>query len=150
MIRSGRCRFAERVAAVAAPGPVFWLFDEATVDGVAVDVFQFLDALLGSANVEVVVTGLPEASVGCLEFLGDGLLQRLYGPRESRAFWFADEQVDVLGHDHVADHVEPITATGLFERALEGFFGERCVKEGLPTITAKGNEVQSTGLLQTD
>jgi len=52
--------FAERVVTVAAPGPVLGTFDQTTMDGVAVDVLQLLDALLGSADVEVVISRLPK------------------------------------------------------------------------------------------
>jgi len=120
------------------------------MDGVAVDVLQFLDTLLGAPHVEVIVTGLPEAPVVSVEFLGHGLLQRLYRAGESGAFGFADEQVNVFGHDHVADHVESVAATGLLERTLEDLPCAGCVEEGLPTITAEGDEVQISGLLETD
>jgi len=96
-----------------------------------------------------VVTSLPEVPVVSVEFLGDGLLQRLDRAGQRRAFGFADEQVDVLGHYHVAHHVEAIATTGLFEGALECFSGVGCVEEGLSTITAEGDEVQSPGLLET-
>ncbi len=82
----------------AAPWPVFRPPDQPTMDRVAVDVFQFLDALLGAPHVEVIVTGLPEEPVVCVQFLGSGLLQRLYRPGESSAFGFREKQVDVLGH----------------------------------------------------
>ena len=52
--------FAESVVTVAAPGPVFGLLNESTVDGIAVDVLQFLYALRRSAHIEVVVSRLPE------------------------------------------------------------------------------------------
>ena len=63
--RNGRfdldgAEFAERVVAVAAPGPVFGMRDESAMDWVAVDVLQFLDALLGITHIEVVISRLPE------------------------------------------------------------------------------------------
>ena len=39
-----------------------------------------------------------------------------------------------------SDHVEPITAPGLFERAFEDSPRVRCVEEGLSPITGEGNE----------
>jgi len=142
--------FSHGVVTIAAPEPVFRSRDQVAMDGIAVDVLEFLDALLGSPDVEVVITGLPEASVVTVESLGDGLLQRLDCAGESGPFGLSDEQVNVLGHDHISDHMEAVAATGLFERALEGFFGVRCVEEGLPTITAKGDEVEISALLETD
>ena len=142
--------FAECVVAVAAPGPVFGLFDESTMDGIAVDVLEFLDALRWGEDIEVVVTGLPESPVGRFDFLGDGLLQCLDGASKSCAFRFAKEQVDVFRHHDVADHVEPITAPGLFERAFEDILRAGCVEEGLPPVTSEGDEVETLGLLETN
>jgi hypothetical protein len=51
--------------------------------------------------------------------------------------------VDVFRHHDVADHVEVITATGLFERALEDLLGMGCVEEGLPPVTSEGDEVET-------
>ena len=62
------------------------------MDGVAVDVLQFLDALRWGEDIEVVVTGLPEAPVVRVEFLGDGLLQCLDGASKSCAFGFGKER----------------------------------------------------------
>ena len=54
----------------------------------------------------------------------------------------------MLGHDDVADHVEPVAATGLFEGAFEDWLRARvCVEERLPTIAAEGEEVQPAGIL---
>jgi hypothetical protein len=61
--------FAERVVAVAAPGPVFRSRDQSAMDGVAVNVLQFLDTLLGSTHVEVVIPLLPKV-LGASKLLG--------------------------------------------------------------------------------
>lgn len=58
---------------VAAPGPVFGSRDEAAMDGIAVDVLQFFDALRCAQKVEVVVTSLPEVSVVAVPLLRDRL-----------------------------------------------------------------------------
>ena len=136
--------------AIAAPGPVFGLRDESAMDGVAVDVLEFFDALRWSSNVEVIVTSLPEASVVPVQLLRDRLFQRLDRPRQGRAFGFGDEKVDVFGHDDVADHVEPIAATGLLERALEDVLRVGSVEEGLAPVTSEGDEVETVRLLITN
>lgn len=58
--------------------------------------------------------------------------------------------MDVLGHHHVADHVEPVAAPGLFERAFENVLRVVCVEERLPTITTEGDEVETLRLLEPD
>lgn len=45
---------------VAAPGPVFGVFDETFFDGIAVDVVELLVELGAGEDVEVVVAALPE------------------------------------------------------------------------------------------
>lgn len=63
--------FAGEVMAVARPWPVFWFFDEASFDWVAVNVFQLLYILLMGQDVEVVVAALPELrSISFEEFGG--------------------------------------------------------------------------------
>ncbi len=44
----------------AAPGPVFWLFNESTLYRVSMDVAELLGELGASEDVEVVVVELPE------------------------------------------------------------------------------------------
>jgi hypothetical protein len=46
--------------AIAAPWPVFLVFNEAAVDGIAMNVAELLDELGLGEDVEVVITGLPE------------------------------------------------------------------------------------------
>jgi hypothetical protein len=58
--------------------------------------------------------------------------------------------VDVFGHDHVADYIEPITATGLFERSLKDILRMVRVEEGLPPITSECDEVETVGSLESD
>ena len=52
--------FAAEVMAIARPWPVLRSFYEASLDWIAVNVFQLLDILLMGQNVEVVVAALPE------------------------------------------------------------------------------------------
>ena len=61
--------FAGEPMAVAAPWPVFRVFDEASFDGVAVDVAELFDELGLGEDVEVVVAGLPELLAVAFELL---------------------------------------------------------------------------------
>ena len=53
-------------------------------------------------------------------------------------------------HNDVADHAEPITATGLFEGAFQDVLRAGRVEEGLPPVTSEGDEVETVRLLETD
>lgn len=69
---------------------------------------------------EVVVTGLPEGSLG--EPFRDGELQGLQDFREQVFRRFAEEDVDVLRHDDIAEDSELVAAASEFERVEEDVF----------------------------
>ena len=85
-------------------------------------VLQLFDSLVVGEDVEVVVPSLPEGS-RC-EALGDGEFERLQGLRECGFVIqrFADEEMNVLGHDNVAKDLEVVTLTREFEGVEEGVF----------------------------
>jgi hypothetical protein len=58
--------------------------------------------------------------------------------------------VDVFRHNHIPDYLEPVAATGLFERAFKDSLRVRCVEQGLPPVTSERDEVETVGLLKTD
>lgn len=66
---------------------------------------------------EVVVTGLPEGSLG--EPFRDGELQ---GFREQVFRRFAEEDVDMLRHDDIAEDSELVAVASEFERVEEDVF----------------------------
>ena len=108
--------------AVSGPRPVFRGFDKASGDWVAMHVLEFFDSFVVGEDVEVVVAGLPEG-FRC-EALRDGKFEGLDCFRE----WdfvvegFAEEEVDVLGHDDVAEDFEVVTLAGEFEGVEEDVF----------------------------
>lgn len=55
----------------------------------------------------------------------------------------------MFGHDNVADHVELVATTGLFEKAFEDVLWVGGFKKRLPTIATEGEEVETAGLLVT-
>ncbi len=131
-------RDAGEVVEIAGVGPVFGGFDQASGDGVLVHVVELFEELPGGEDVEVVVAGLPEAFVVGLfrdgEFEGlEGFCQRSFGG-------FAEEEVDVLGHEDVAVDFEVVTLAGLFEGLLE----ERVVagEVGITAVAGEGDEVE--------
>lgn len=52
------------IVAVGGPWPVFGGGDESAGDRVAVHVFELFDSFVSGEDVEVVVAGLPEGSLG--------------------------------------------------------------------------------------
>ena len=80
-------------------------------------VVRLFEALLSCEDVEVVIAGLPEGlGVGPL---GDGELEGLESFGEGFGRGFAEEEVDVLGHEDVAMDFEVVALAGLFEGLLE-------------------------------
>ena len=70
-----------------------------------------------SEDVEVVVTGLPEGAFR--EASGDRDFDCLKGFRERIVWRFVNEEMDVLGHDYVAEDFELVMSAGAFERVEE-------------------------------
>lgn len=66
---------------------------------------------------------------------------------ERRVRWFADEQVDVLGHDDVAEDFEVVALAGEFEGVEEDVFCVWGVEIRFTAVTTEGDEVIVTFLL---
>ena len=58
--------------------------------------------------------------------------------------------MDVFGHDDIANHVEPIPATGLFEGAFEDILRVGRAEQWLPAIATERYEMQASRLLETN
>jgi hypothetical protein len=127
--------------AVAAPLPVFWAFNEATCDGIAMEVFELLDVLVMSKDVEVVVAGLPELAMIAFEELGGFRFEDVERCRQGVSSGFGEEQVNVLGHEDVAEDVELVALAKSFEDFFEDDPGGVLIEIGEPTITTEGDEV---------
>lgn len=56
--------------------------------------------------------------------------------------------MDVVRHDDVAEDLEAVLFPCLFEDFLEGISGFFCVQDEGVTMTADGDEVKVTGLLE--
>jgi hypothetical protein len=107
----------------AAPRPVFGFFHQTTFDRIAVDVFQLLDPLWMSEHVEVVVAGLPELGARAFEYFGDLALENTESGGERMELWFAEEKVDVFGHEDVAEEEEPVSPSESFESLFKNGAG---------------------------
>ena len=112
----------------AAPGVVFGAGDETSLDRVAVDVTDDLRAGFFAGDVAVEVAGLPELVAGAFELAGGSLLEGLDPLVEQDVWGLVDEEVDVLGREHVGVDIGVVTGPGLFEEefgeVLGGWVGE--------------------------
>jgi hypothetical protein len=133
---------------VAAPRPIGRVEDEASADGIEVYVVElFLEFGLG-VDVEVVVAGLPNFGFGV--GAGEGLFEDLDGCGEGFEFWFGEEEVDVVGHDHVSEDVEFVTVAGLIEDLEEGVSGLWGSEDGAVAEAGDSEEVVVAFVVDTD
>jgi hypothetical protein len=56
--------------------------------------------------------------------------------------------MDMLGHDDVANHIEPVPTAGLLEGFEEDVALLRCVQKRCALVATEGEEVQVSGLLR--
>ena len=97
---------------------------------IEMDIVQLLNVLLCRSDIEVIRPGLPECgrqpfaengellfgcSFPCTASEWDTLLQHLRDPARVCDFWFANQMMDVLGHDDVTSHDELVFLACLFE-----------------------------------
>ncbi len=101
-------------------------------------------------NVEVVIARLPEGPiVGAREFSRHKLFQHLERGREVTLIGFADEQVNVFGHDDVSEDLKLIPAAATFEFVLEDLFCVCGVEESQTPVATERQEVIATIVLVT-
>jgi len=83
-------------------------------------VLQILDALLFIMYVEVIITALSELRIPNRLQLSRGLLfQHLQGDGQGRNRRLSQEQVNMLGHQHISGDHKPIAESHLFKLTLE-------------------------------
>ena len=61
--------------------------------------------------------------------------------------WFAEEQVDVLGHEDVGVDVEVVGATSSFDDMFDDVFGLGCFEVRKTAVTTEGDEVELVRVL---
>ncbi len=75
-------------------------------------------------------------------------LQNVEGAGEIAHLWFAEQHVQVFGHEDVAEDVEAVPPAELFEDGKEDGAGVVVVEVGATTtVTAEGDEVVVAGAL---
>jgi hypothetical protein len=121
--------FSQRVISVAAPTPLFRRRHQTTLHRIPVHIVQFLNDLFLREYVEVIRSGQPECwgkSVIRRARAAPGkalprhpLLQDLHSHGNISIVGFANEQMEMLRHDHIANHREFIFLPDLFEYLQE-------------------------------
>ena len=78
----------------------------------------FLELFL-IVNIEVVVSLLPKVQFVADQSSGHALLQGLDGNGERFALWFAQQQVDMIGHNNISIDAQEEGAADSFKRGFE-------------------------------
>jgi hypothetical protein len=126
----------------AAPRPIFRPCHQSTLDGIAVDVTEFLNKLVLAPDIEVIVASLPEWIRGPQgQPARYSLLQRLHGLSQVAMLRFVHQQVNVLGHNRVSVNAESVVLSNAFQRRDEYRASLRTQEMWTPVITTKGQEV---------
>ncbi len=113
---------------------------------------QLLRDFLLAEHVEVIRAGIPEGRrIGVLRqtraasgqaLTRYALLQNLHGHGNASFVRLSDEQVDMLRHDHIANHLEFIFLTYFFKDLQEQVSPRSGAEEWLPLVTATGDEME--------
>jgi hypothetical protein len=132
----------------AGPAPSTGLDHEAADDGIAVHVAQLFDALVFVMDVEVVIASLPERPLRAAQ--GNGKFQRMDDIGDCASVWFADEEMNMFGHDDIPGDYEVITAPYSFKGIYKNV-ASRGRPQVLPTVeTAECEEMEISGVMEAD
>lgn len=84
------------------------------------DIAQLLDALGLAPDIEIVIARLPEGSAfDRTKFARCVLLEHLKRDGEPATLRFADQEVNMFGHNYEAANKESVPAAGAFEHLQE-------------------------------
>ena len=122
---------------------------------------QLLHPLALTPHIEIVETMLPDVlRVSAKEVLLEAsaplgqspqypprepLFDRLHDPGRIILLRFADQQMNVLRHDYIADHDEAIALPNLFEDAQEKITAPCVAQPGLAMVATASDEVEMLG-----
>ena len=155
-VHSHQTGFAESIGAETAPGPKLRGRHQSSRYWVAMNVAQFFDAFVFGPDVEVVEALLPDmlreaVKNGSLRGIAPSLLRQdasrkskfesLHYGRRSLHLRLADQQVNVLGHDHVTYDHERVASAHLLQDSQQQITTAGGPKQRLPPITTAGDEV---------
>ncbi len=119
---------------------------------------QLLHALLRRPNIEIVKSRLPERPLRLVleqiplsritplslrqKRLCAALFQNLHRRRWTAHLRLSNQKMNVLRHDHIADHHEAITLACLFQNVHEPVATARRVQQGQSPVARASNKVQ--------
>src|SRR5690242_838864 len=146
------------IGAIAAPCPLIRLRNQAALYWIAMHVAQFLHALLLRPRVVVVKAAVPDLTL--LKRIGPelarsylraepgqylvrkALFQDFHHYRGIASIRLGHEEMEVLRHDHVADHDETVILAGALQNLQKQTAAIRLGQERPPLITTAGDEVE--------
>jgi hypothetical protein len=141
--------FSRQIVPETRPRPMLRAIHESARHGIAMNVAQLPGKFALAPDVEVVVACLPERLRGAQrQSPRYRLLQRLQGLCQLALFWFTCQSVDVLRHDHEAVDEQFILLAHRLQSADEEIPWRGCGKFWLAVITAEGEGMVLTGLLE--
>src|SRR5271157_3211799 len=128
--------------AKTAPRPMFRFCDQPALHRIAVNVAKLLDALALRPHVEIVIASLPEVCQVTNQTAGNRLLDGLHGAGQRSVLRLADQQMHVLGHDHVTDEIEVVSPSALFQRDFKQMHRTWTCQQRLTLVATEGDEVK--------
>ena len=134
--------------AKAAPLPVLRFRTQSALDRIAMEVAQLLKELFIIAYLAILGARLPEGLGIADQPARDARLQRFHRIGERRPLRLAEEQRNVLRHDHVTVDEPPEATPNPLQCKFEDALGQGRGQERLAMVTAEGHQVSLPGLLE--
>jgi hypothetical protein len=148
---------AEKIGAEAAPAPQFRRRHQTALHRIAVHVAQFLNAFAFRPDVEIVKSLLPDMLRRVVEEAGlrrvatasrlrqdaprKAEFESLHHGRRILLLRFTNQQMNVLGHDHITGHDELIALPHLLQHRQKKVTEARGAEQRLSPITTASNEM---------
>jgi len=169
LIHSYQTGLAQEVGAETAPAPEFRGGHQTAIHRIPMHVAQFLDAFVFGPYVEVVEPLLSDMLRGdrraphFSRFLRSGpggcpvssslrdyasrkaKFESLHHGRRSLYLRFADQQVNMFGHDHVTGHKKLIAPANLLQYSQQQVTTARRAEQRLSPITTASDEMKVSG-----
>src|SRR6185312_11687027 len=99
-------------------------------------------------DIAVVVAALPELLARPSQLPRSDLLEGFQPLRQYNPRWLVDQQVNMLGHQHVGINSRPMPRTNLFQHRLHRLPDPRRRQQRETVKTTEGDEVQRSRLLK--
>ena len=121
-----------RIVNKTTPFPILRSLHQSSLDRIAMDVAQLLDAFRFAPYRKIVIADLPELrELFRAQLLRRDLLEHLYRHGQSRAFRFAEKQVHMLRHHHITRDVAAVPGADSLQFCLESIFAAKLSSSGI-------------------